>query len=68
VSQVDVSINGIELQDRVFFATIGRCRELEASVAQVLPCYAVLHRLEQQMKPHDALALSALVIRRCHIG
>ena len=49
VSQVDVSMNGIELQDREFFAAIRQGREPNASVAQVLPCYEVLHQLEQQL-------------------
>ncbi len=49
VSQVDVSMNGIELQDREFFAAIREGREPNASVAQVLPCYEVLHQLEQQL-------------------
>jgi 2-hydroxy-4-carboxymuconate semialdehyde hemiacetal dehydrogenase len=50
VSQVDVSMNGIELQDREFFAAIREGREPNASVAQVLPCYQVLHDLEQQLE------------------
>ena len=49
VSQVAVSMNGIELQDREFFAAIQEGREPNASVAQVLPCYEVLQRLEQQL-------------------
>jgi 2-hydroxy-4-carboxymuconate semialdehyde hemiacetal dehydrogenase len=49
VSQVDVSMNGIELQDREFFAAIREGREPNGSVAQVLPGYRVLHRLEQQL-------------------
>ena len=49
VSQVDVSMNGIELQDREFFAAIREGREPNASVAQVLPCYRTLHALEQQL-------------------
>ncbi|MDP3824526.1 MAG: Gfo/Idh/MocA family oxidoreductase [Burkholderiales bacterium] len=49
VSKVDVSMNGIELQDREFFAAIKAGREPNASVAQVLPCYEVLHQLEQQL-------------------
>jgi 2-hydroxy-4-carboxymuconate semialdehyde hemiacetal dehydrogenase len=48
VSQVAVSMNGIELQDREFFAAIREGREPNASVAQVLPCYEVMHALEQQ--------------------
>ena len=49
VSQVDVSMNGIELQDREFFAAIREGREPNSSVAQVLACYEVLHKLEQQL-------------------
>ncbi|MBE2244462.1 MAG: Gfo/Idh/MocA family oxidoreductase [Burkholderiaceae bacterium] len=49
VSKVDVSMNGIELQDREFFAAIRENREPNASVAQVLPCYRVLHALEGQL-------------------
>lgn len=48
VSDVDVSMNGIELQDREFIAAIREGREPNSSVAQVLPCYKVLHDLEQQ--------------------
>lgn len=50
VSQVAVSMNGIELQDREFFAAIREGREPNASVAQVLPCYKVLHDLELQLQ------------------
>ena len=50
VSQVDVSMNGIELQDREFFASIREGREPITSVANVLPCYEVLHQLEVQLK------------------
>ena len=49
VSQVAVSMNGIELQDREFFAAIREGREPNSSVASVLPCYQVLHQLEQQL-------------------
>ncbi|NMM12902.1 MAG: Gfo/Idh/MocA family oxidoreductase [Rhodoferax sp.] len=49
VSQVDVSMNGIELQDREFFAAIREGREPNSSVANVLPCYQVLHDLAQQL-------------------
>ncbi len=48
VSGVAVSMNGIELQDREFIAAIREGREPNSSVAQVLPCYKVLHDLEQQ--------------------
>jgi 2-hydroxy-4-carboxymuconate semialdehyde hemiacetal dehydrogenase len=49
VSKVDVSMNGIELQDREFFAAIRDGREPNSSVASVLACYQVLHDLEQQL-------------------
>jgi len=49
VSKVDVSMNGIELQDREFVAAIRERREPNASVGQVLPCYRTLHQLEQGM-------------------
>lgn len=49
VSAVDVSINGIELQDREFVSAIRERREPNASVAQVLPCYRVLDALERQL-------------------
>ncbi len=49
VSKVDVSMNGIELQDREFFAAIRGGREPNASVAQVLPCYEVLRQLDRQL-------------------
>ena len=49
VSKVAVSMNGIELQDREFFAAIRDGREPNSSVAKVLPCYRTLHRLEQQL-------------------
>jgi 2-hydroxy-4-carboxymuconate semialdehyde hemiacetal dehydrogenase len=49
VSGVDVSMNGIELQDREFIAAIREGREPNSSVAQVLPCYRVLDQLEKQL-------------------
>lgn len=49
VSKVDVSMNGIELQDREFVAAIHEGREPNASVAQVMPCYRVLDALEKQL-------------------
>ena len=49
VSQVAVSMNGIELQDREFFAAIKEGREPNSSVAQVFNCYQVLHNLEKQL-------------------
>lgn len=49
VSKVDVSMNGIELQDREFVAAIREGREPNSSVAQVLDCYRVLGELEKQL-------------------
>ena len=49
VSQVAVSMNGIELQDREFFAAIREGREPNSSVGRVLACYQVLDKLEQQL-------------------
>ena len=50
VSQVDVSMNGIELQDREFIAAIREGREPNSSVAQVLDCYRVLGELDTQLR------------------
>ncbi|HTU65292.1 MAG TPA: Gfo/Idh/MocA family oxidoreductase [Steroidobacteraceae bacterium] len=49
VSKVDVSMNGIELQDREFFAAIREGREPNASVAQVLPAMRTLDTLERSL-------------------
>ncbi len=49
VSKVDVSMNGIELQDREFIAAIQEGREARSSVANVIECYRVLADLEKQL-------------------
>ncbi|MDE1922484.1 MAG: Gfo/Idh/MocA family oxidoreductase [Gammaproteobacteria bacterium] len=49
VSGVAVSMNGIELQDREFFAAIHEGREPNSSVQQVLPCYRTLGDLDRQL-------------------
>lgn len=49
VSQIDVSMNGIELQDREFIAAIQEGREPNASVQQALSAMQVLDRLEQTL-------------------
>jgi 2-hydroxy-4-carboxymuconate semialdehyde hemiacetal dehydrogenase len=49
VTKVAVSMNGIELQDREFFAAIREKREPNASIAQVLPAMRTLDRLEQML-------------------
>jgi 2-hydroxy-4-carboxymuconate semialdehyde hemiacetal dehydrogenase len=50
VSKVDVSMNGIELQDREFFSAIREGREPNASLRQCLPAMQTLDRLERQLK------------------
>lgn len=49
VSHVDVSMNGIELQDREFIAAIREQREPNASVQQALAAMQILDLLEQQL-------------------
>jgi len=49
VSHVDVSMNGIELQDREFIAAIREGREPNSSLRQVIDCYRVLGALEEQL-------------------
>jgi len=49
VSKVDVSMNGIELQDREFFAAIREGREANGSVQQVLPAMRTLDRIEKSL-------------------
>ncbi|HKU89900.1 MAG TPA: Gfo/Idh/MocA family oxidoreductase [Steroidobacteraceae bacterium] len=49
VSKVDVSMNGIELQDREFFAAIQERREPNASIQQVLPAMRTLDKLEKSL-------------------
>jgi len=49
VSGVDVSMDGIELQDREFVAAIKEGREPNSSVAQVLPAMETLDRLEKSL-------------------
>ena len=49
VSEVDVSTNGIELQDREFVAAIREGREPNSSIASVLGCYRVLGELEDEL-------------------
>ena len=46
VSNVDVSMNGIELQDREFIAAIREGRQPNSSVRQVFGCYEQLAALE----------------------
>jgi 2-hydroxy-4-carboxymuconate semialdehyde hemiacetal dehydrogenase len=50
LSKVDVSMNGIELQDREFFAAIQEKREPNSSVQQTISAMRALDRLEQMLK------------------
>lgn len=50
VSSIDVSMDGIELQDREFVAAIREGREPNASLRQVMPCYRTLAGLEEQLQ------------------
>ena len=52
LSKVDVSMDGIELEDREFIAAIKEKREPNASLAQVMPCMTALGRIEQMIDPH----------------
>ena len=49
LSHVDVSLNGIELEDREFFAAIRERREPKSSLQQTLAAYQTLERLERQL-------------------
>jgi len=59
LSKVDVSMNGIELQDREFFAAIREKREPNSSVAQCLPAMQVLDRLEKSLQDHSVTATTS---------
>jgi 2-hydroxy-4-carboxymuconate semialdehyde hemiacetal dehydrogenase len=49
VSKVDVSMNGIELQDREFFAAIQGKREPNGGIHQILPAMRTLDTLEKSL-------------------
>jgi 2-hydroxy-4-carboxymuconate semialdehyde hemiacetal dehydrogenase len=49
LSGVAVSNNGIELEDREFFAAIAERREPQSSLVDTLPAYETLARLEEQL-------------------
>ncbi|HEX5281325.1 MAG TPA: Gfo/Idh/MocA family oxidoreductase [Micropepsaceae bacterium] len=51
LSKVDVSMDGIELEDREFIAAIQEKREPNSSLSQVLPCMEILGRLERIIDP-----------------
>jgi len=51
VSKVDVSMDGIELEDREFIAAINESREPNSSLAQVLPCMRAMGKIESMIDP-----------------
>jgi 2-hydroxy-4-carboxymuconate semialdehyde hemiacetal dehydrogenase len=51
LSKVDVSMDGIELEDREFIAAIREKRQPNASLAQALPCMHALGRVEEIIDP-----------------
>jgi len=53
VSQVAVSMNGIELQDREFVAAIREGREPVSSVGGVIECYRVIGELAASLEEQD---------------
>jgi 2-hydroxy-4-carboxymuconate semialdehyde hemiacetal dehydrogenase len=57
LSKVDVSMNGIELQDREFFAAIKEKREPNSSVQQTISAMRALDRLERML--HSKVGTSA---------
>ncbi len=53
VSQVAVSMNGIELQDREFIAAIRAGRQPNSAIGDVIDCYRVIGELAQQLEAQD---------------
>ncbi len=53
VSNMDVSMNGIELQDREFVSAIREGREPNSSVAGVMECYRVIGELAESLARQD---------------
>jgi 2-hydroxy-4-carboxymuconate semialdehyde hemiacetal dehydrogenase len=51
LSKVDVSMDGIELEDREFIAAIKEKRAPNGSLEQLLPCMNALGKLEQIIDP-----------------
>jgi len=51
LSDVAVSLDGIELEDREFIAAIKENRQPNSSLEQVLPCMQVLDKLEKMIDP-----------------
>lgn len=51
LSQVDVSMDGIELEDREFIKAIQEKRQPNGSLEQLLPCMHTLGKLEKMIDP-----------------
>jgi 2-hydroxy-4-carboxymuconate semialdehyde hemiacetal dehydrogenase len=51
VSKIDVSMDGIELEDREFIKAIQEKRQPNGALEQVIPCMEVLGKLEKQIDP-----------------
>ena len=66
LSKVDVSMDGIELEDREFIAAIREKREPNGSLAQVLPCMDALGKVEADHR--SAPRGPRLRIARCRRG
>lgn len=49
LTEVDVSLNGVELIDREFISAIKEGRRPNGSFEQIIPTMEVMHRIEQQM-------------------
>jgi 2-hydroxy-4-carboxymuconate semialdehyde hemiacetal dehydrogenase len=56
VSQVDISMNGIELQDREFVSAIREGRQPNSSIEQVIDCYRVIGDLAASLEAQDGWA------------
>jgi len=51
LSKVDVSMDGIELEDREFITAIKEKREPNGSLEQVLPCMEIMGKIEKIIDP-----------------
>ena len=52
LSKVDVSMDGIELEDREFISAIKEKREPNGSLEQVLPCMEIMGKIEKMIDPN----------------
>jgi len=66
LSQVDVSLNGVELEDREFIAAIREHREPRSSLASCLPTMQTLDRIERQLKADEPFPRQVALPRAAH--